>query len=144
MKQNPNTNIILLASGLLIGILSTLAVSRFLQPSHRSVVPAAFFLGVKVVFPTEQDKVEFESEFEKLAAFVRSSEPQTISYELLRSDKNPLQIYILERYGSKTDYLEVHRKSQPFLSFREKFQGLIEKGALVDGDSYLEPGIGFI
>lgn len=144
MKGNQNSNIILFASGLVFGAISWLLVSQLFQTNPRNVTPDAFFLGVKVIFPNEVDKSAFESEFEKLAAFVRTSEPGTISYELLRSDKQPLQVYILERYRTKSDYLDVHKKSKPFLEFREKFQRMIERGAVVDGDSYLESGIGFV
>jgi quinol monooxygenase YgiN len=144
MKANANSNVMLFASGLLLGAISCFVLSQLWQPSHRHVAPSAFYLGVKVVFPNEADLTTFEAEFEKLAGYVRASEPVTLSYELLRSDKQPLQVYILERYRSKQDYLEVHKKSQPFLEFREKFQRMIERGAIVDGDSYTEAGIGFI
>lgn len=144
MKANPNANIILFVSGLVVGAISCLYFSRLVQPSQRYQPPNAFYLGVKVIFPNGADMSEFESEFERLAEYVRRSEPSTVSYELLRSDKNDLQIYILERYRTKDDYLEIHKKSKPFLAFREKFQRMIERGAVVDGDSYLESGIGFI
>lgn len=144
MKSSPNSNIIIFASGLVIGALGCLLLARFIQPSSRYVAPEAFFLGVKVVFPNESDKATFESEFEILARYVRKSEPGTLSYELLQSDKRPLQIYILERYRTKDDYLEVHKRSKPFIEFREKFQRMIDNGAVVEGDSYLETGIGFV
>lgn len=144
MRSDSTSNIVLFASGLVVGIVSCLILSNLFQANSRSVSPNAFFLGVKVIFPNDSDKIRFESEFEKIAAYVRTSELNTISYELLRSDKQPLQIYILERYRSKDDYLEVHKKSKPFIAFREKFQQMIERGAVVDGDSYQESGIGFI
>ena len=101
-------------------------------------------IGVKISFPTAQDKDTFIADFTPVAEYVRQHEPTTISYELLLSDKDDLHIYIMERYVNKQAYLEVHKKSSEFLSFREKFQKLINGGTKVDGESYIESNIGFV
>ena len=62
----------------------------------------------------------------------------------MQSDKNNLQLYILERYLNKDVYLNIHKKSTEFLEFREKFQRLITSGTIVEGESYYESGIGFV
>lgn len=144
MKNNSNSNVVLFAAGLVAGIISCLAITSLFKTNTRFIEPNAFYLGVKIIFPNEDDKMTFETEFGQLALYIRRYEPNTISYELLQSDKDPLQVYILERYKTKIDYLEVHKKSEPFLAFREKFQKMIENGAKVEGDSYIESGIGFL
>jgi quinol monooxygenase YgiN len=75
---------------------------------------------------------------------VRSKEFSTVSYEILQSDKDRLQIFILERYKDKAAYLETHKSSSEFIAFRAKFQTMIDSGTKVDGASYVESGIGFI
>ncbi len=112
--------------------------------SSRDTIPSAFYLGVAVIFPTVQEKESFKTLFRPMAQFVKDHEPGTLSYELLESDKEPERILILERYVNKDYYLNVHRTSKEFLSFRAEFQKMIEKGVKVDGHSYLEPGIGFV
>jgi quinol monooxygenase YgiN len=102
------------------------------------------YIGVKIVFPTIEAKETFINDFIPVAEYVRKYELTTISYELLLSDKDKLLIYILERYVNKKAYLEIHKKSNEFLTFREKFQKLINDGAKVDGESYVETNIGFV
>lgn len=146
MSFKSSSNVAALAAGAIVGaILYCLVRSASQSTNSRSTAPNAFFLGVKVVFPSEDDKHTFRTDFENLAKFVREFEPQTLSYELLQSDKDPLHMYILERYKDKRAYLDIHKQSKPFLEFRARFQKMIEeKGVLVDGQSYLETGIGFL
>eukprot|EP01032_Pedospumella_encystans_P008274 gene8274-9840_t len=146
LTSKQSGNLTFLAVGMAVGLLTYFVGSSLYNPPQprRLVAPDGFFLGVKVIFPNEYDKMEFRTEFEKLAIYVRDHEPKTISYELLQSDKEPLQIFILERYLDKSAYLDIHKQSKEFISFRAKFQKMIERGAKIDGDSYLETGVGFV
>lgn len=116
------------------------------QPAQhlRPQVKNAFYLGVGVRFPTDEDQAEFERIFAPLAAHVEAKELGTLSYILMKSDKEARHVMILERYESKDYYLNVHKSSDEFKSFRDKFQQLISKGAVVDGHSYLETDVGYI
>lgn len=145
MPKN-NLNVAILAIGALVGAASCYLVMQMYQTSsNRLSSPSAFYLGVKVSFTSEDDKLTFQSDFSKLAEFVRDFEPQTLSYELLQSDKDPLHIYIMERYKNKKAYLEIHKQSKEFIEFRARFQKMIEsKSVIVDGQSYVETGIGFV
>lgn len=115
-----------------------------LAASTREQAKNAFFLGVKVRFPSDSDLAEFERIFAPLAAFVEAKELGTASYILMHSDKEPRHVMILERYKSKDYYLNVHRTSPEFRQFREKFQEIIARGAVVAGDSYIESDVGFM
>eukprot|EP01039_Chlorochromonas_danica_P008632 gene8632-9512_t len=118
--------------------------SSTLVPSPREHGQHAFFLGVSVRFPSDEDQKEFERIFKPLSDHVRKNELGTLSYIVMRSDKEARHIMILERYKNKQYYLDVHKTSEPFKTFRDQFQELISKGAVVDGHSYVESDLGFI
>ncbi|RYH05478.1 antibiotic biosynthesis monooxygenase [archaeon] len=144
--SNSATKNLLLAFGVgaLVGWLIFSAVSPN-QPSRlRPAVKNAFFLGVTIKFPNATDKDAFKVIFTPLAKYVEEKEFGTISYILMESDKDPLQIMILERYQDKDYYLSIHRSSGEFKAFREKFQEMIARGASVDGSSYIETDVGFV
>jgi quinol monooxygenase YgiN len=117
--------------------------SKSAMQSRRNAVDKAFYLGVSVTFPSTEEKTKFINLFTPLAKYVKENEFGTLSYELLHSDKETNRILISERYESKDYYLNTHKTSKEFLSFREKFQEMINNGATVDGHSYIESGIGF-
>ena len=48
---------------------------------------------------------------------------------------------MFERYRTKHDYIEVHRKSPLFLEFREILNGL---KPTITGESAIESGIGYV
>ena len=106
-----------------------------------------FFLGVKFNFASRESKVEFMDMFRPLADFVRQNEPDTLTYLLMESDKvGKQQLYILERYRTKAAYVDVHRKSKPFLEFRKKLDAMLSsepKKVTIDGDSYYPTDIGY-
>lgn len=104
-----------------------------------------FSLLVTAQFDSAEHKGEFLKEFKHVANHVRSLEPTTLAYEALLSDKDPLQVMILERYTDKEDaYLKIHKSSGPFLKFREKLQTMQDNGYVkLSGNSYLDSGIGF-
>ena len=83
--------------------------------------------------------------FKPLAHYVATYEPGTVSYDLLQSEKDPLRIYLVERYIDKVAYLEVHKKSKEFISFRAKLQKMQDdKLVYLEGDSFIESNVGFI
>ncbi len=135
-------------AALLLGVAIGAIFSNFnfgiLSVRRRSSVQDAFVLGVTVKFKTEKDKNTFKTILEPVAEYVAKFELNTISYEMLESDKDPTQIYMLERYRTKKDYLDVHRKSKQFLLFRDQFQKMIADGAVLDGHSYIESNVGFV
>jgi quinol monooxygenase YgiN len=104
-----------------------------------------FSLLVTLTFEAAEYKEQFLSDFKPLAEYVKASEPDTVAYEALLSDKDPLEVMILERYKDKENaYLTVHKSSGPFLAFRPKLQAMQEKGYVkVSGSSYLDAEIGF-
>jgi len=107
----------------------------------------SFFLLVTLEFKDESSKGRFIEVFQPLAQYIEQNEPDTLSYEVLLSDKNPLQVTILERYKDKyRAYLKVHRSSKPFQTFRPKLQGMVDDGEVVkiEGQSYLDSQIGFL
>lgn len=109
------------------------------QSEHKN----AFLLGVTIKFKTSEAKEVFRTMLKPLAEYVAKYEPNTISYELCEADNNPLQVYMLERYKTKTDYLEIHRKTPIFLEFRSKLQAMSDQYEL-SGQSYIESNIGFV
>ena len=104
-----------------------------------------FSLLVKLTFTEPKHKESFLADIAPLAQYVKEHELDTIAYEVLLSDKDPLRVLILERYKDKEHaFLTVHRTSQPFLDFRPKLQALQEAGHVtIDGESFLDAGVGF-
>ena len=119
-----------------------------IMPELAAATPAtpAFSLLVSLNFTEEKHKVTFLEDFAPLAAYVKEKEVDTIAYEVLLSDKDPLRVLIMERYKDKEEaYLQVHKTSEPFLEFRPKLQALQEAGLVtVDGESYIDSGLGFV
>ena len=106
---------------------------------------STFSLLVTLQFTEQQYKEQFLEFFRPVAQHVQQHEPDTLAYEILLSDKDPLQVLILERYRDKENaYLTVHRSSQPFLEFRPKLKALQDSGHVtVSGHSYLDARVGF-
>ena len=105
----------------------------------------AFSLLVTLQFTAEEHKEIFLKDIAPLATYIKENEPDTIAYEVLISDKDPLRVLIMERYKDKgNSFLKVHRTSEAFLKFRPKLQALQKSGYVtVDGESYLDSGVGF-
>jgi quinol monooxygenase YgiN len=100
-----------------------------------------FVLAVTMRFKTTSDYEKFVAIWTPVADHCRNYEPGTLSYEMMQSDKDPNQIMILERYATKDDYLEVHKKSAPFLTFRPQLAALEPE---IAGQSYIESNVGYI
>jgi len=117
--------------------------------SLRSFAMAAttpvFSLLVTAQFDSVEHKEQFLEEIKAVAEHVKSSEPDTLAYEILLSDKDSRQVLILERYKDKDNaFLKVHKSSAPFLAFRKKLQAMQDKGQVtISGNSYLDSGVGF-
>lgn len=107
----------------------------------RAPAKGAFWLVVAVVFQQERDVVTFEKAFQPLAEFVSQKELGTLSYAYAMSDSDPKRVLIFERYATKADYLDIHKKSEPFLAFRPHLAAL---NAKIEGHSYIEGGLGFV
>ena len=76
------------------------------------------------------------------AEWIKENEPKTLSYQLMCSDKEPLQVCILERYEDKSyAYAVAHKTSPEFFKFRPALAAL---EPVIDGHSYYESGGGFI
>ena len=59
------------------------------------------------------------------AQWIKENEPTTLSYQLMQSDKDPLQVCILERYADKSDaYAIAHKTSPEFFKFRPALAAL--------------------
>lgn len=105
-----------------------------------------FTLLVTLDFSDPEYKAQFLQDIEPVATYCKVHEPGTLAYEVLLSDKDPLQVMFLERYQDKeVAYLQVHKSSAPFLEFRSKLQAMQEAGHVrISGHSYLDSGIGFV
>ena len=100
-------------------------------------------MGITIKFKTPKDKQNFAEIFAPYAKFVATGEVETISYELSESDKDPLQIFLIERYTNKAAYLDIHRKTPEFVAFRAKLAEL-SATMTMDGHSYIESNVGFM
>lgn len=123
---------------------STSSSSHPRLPRKSEPYSNAFFLGVAITFPSNEDKETFIKLFKPMAKYVEDFELGTLSYQLQQSDKDPLRVQILERYKDKDYYLNVHKTSKEFLTFRAELQKLFDNGAKVEGQSYIETDIGFM
>lgn len=110
---------------------------------RKSSTSNAFFLGVVIKFKNIEAKKEFKVLFKPYAEWVAINELETISYEMSESDKDELQIFILERYITKDDYIEKHRKSNEFIEFRAKLLAM-GNNVILDGHSYIDSNYGFV
>ncbi len=104
-----------------------------------------FSLFVTLTFTAEEHLNTFKKDIVPLCEYIKNSEPDTISYEVLLSDKDPLKVLIMERYKDKENaFLKVHRSSEAFNEFRPKLKALQDAGFVtVDGDSFIDSQIGF-
>jgi quinol monooxygenase YgiN len=104
-----------------------------------------FSLIVNLEFKDESVKDQFLKDIAPLAKYVHDKEPDTLAYEALLSDKDPLKVVILERYKDKDRaFLEVHRNSIPFQVFRPKLKAMMDEGHVtMVGESYVDSMLGF-
>ena len=112
------------------------SVSTSDNSNYKKGVPP-FWLVVNMKFENEEKAKIFENEFAKLASYVKSNEADTtLSYQLAKSDKGPFTYLVFERYTDKEKaYLNVHRSSMEFKSFKSK---LLELEPIINGESYIQ------
>jgi len=140
--EGPNNRNLLVGVGAAAGVVATLLfTSIFARPSDIAINNSAssnvWVLAVTLRFRTVVDKADFHEIFAPLATYVQKNEPDTLSYVLSESDKDPKQVFILERYSSKSAYLDVHKVSKEFKGFREMLMAMQKQGRVtVDGHSY--------
>lgn len=103
----------------------------------------AFVLAVQLTFPNMESQKIFLERWQRLAAFVQDHEPETLAFEALQSDSDPLMLLIYERYTSRSSYENIHRKSEAFTTFKT---WLMEypHGPDISGQSYVETNKGFM
>ena len=70
-----------------------------------------FCLYIRVKLKSEMVE-EFLQRFGVLAAHVKANEPDTLSYELCRSDQNEDEFMIVERYPSRAQLETPHQQSE--------------------------------
>mmetsp|Transcript_39740 Transcript_39740/g.95898 ORF Transcript_39740/g.95898 Transcript_39740/m.95898 type:complete len:238 (-) Transcript_39740:169-882(-) len=116
-----------------------------MSSSSSSSSPPVFSLFVTLEFTSDVYLQQFLTDLKPVADYVRENERGTISYEVLRSDKDPLRVMLMERYKDKeVAYLQVHRSSEPFLEYRPKLKAMEEAGYVkIVGESYVDTGVGF-
>jgi quinol monooxygenase YgiN len=115
----------------------------FMHSMPASITPA-FSLLVTLTFVDAASKDNFLTAFTRLARYVREEEPNTLAYDALQSENDPLQLLILERYVDKNYYLQTHKTSAAFLEFRPKLQVMLNtKQVTMSGHSYLDSQIRF-
>jgi quinol monooxygenase YgiN len=109
-----------------------------------------FTLAVSLKFRDAQKKTAFLSLISAYSRYVEEHEPTTLTYKVMQSDKDPLEMLLLERYINKNAYLEIHRKSPEFIRFREDLTALSgaehaggPPGVVLQGSSYDDFDQGF-
>lgn len=103
----------------------------------------SFLLGIGLKFKDISSRDEFYKFLKPYAEWVRKNEYGTLSYEVFQDEKNELNIYFLERYKTKNDYLNVHRKSEEFLKYKANMIALSDKYEL-NGNGYYQSQYGFV
>ncbi|KAJ1619091.1 hypothetical protein T492DRAFT_1088332 [Pavlovales sp. CCMP2436] len=105
----------------------------------------AWLLVVHLRFVSAEAAEKFIGAFGQMAEAVSRGEPDTLGYEVSRSEQDPLYLMIYERYRTKAAYLDVHKAMKHFLKFRPKLQALQDaKQVAVDGEAFKELGVGFM
>ena len=118
--------------------------------SNNGLTEDPFILSIVVQFNSLEGLTHFKELFAPMALWVKQHEPTTTSYALASSDKEPLQVLVFEQYVSKHAYLEIHRKSEQFLVFKQSLLAMNEEaveaklGWKMNGQSYRQPIVGFI
>ena len=105
----------------------------------------AFTLLVTLKFKSEKYVEQFLLDIKPLCDYIKSEEPTTLAYEVLKSDKDPLMVTLMERYADKDEaYLNIHKSAKPFLEFRPKLKAMQDDGNVeISGESYLDRMVGF-
>eukprot|EP01062_Namystynia_karyoxenos_P042223 TRINITY_DN30810_c0_g1_i1.p2 TRINITY_DN30810_c0_g1~~TRINITY_DN30810_c0_g1_i1.p2 ORF type:complete len:132 (+),score=46.43 TRINITY_DN30810_c0_g1_i1:95-490(+) len=105
----------------------------------------AWTLALQITFADTDSMTEFERGFAVVAAACRRTEPGTLMYEWMRSDKDPLRGMLLERFADKEHAHALHSAGAAFAAFKQGVYGRLraEGKATVSGESFNETGLGF-
>jgi len=87
---------------------------------------------------------KFLLKFAELARHVEANEPETLSYEIGRSDENECKFIIVERYSKKEYLAEPHQTSEMFKKFKRWMSANEEMFVSKDGFSFYEQQIGYM
>ena len=132
-----------LSVGVFLGWFLPNKLPLFIWRRRHSSYKGAFALLITIKFSSVTDKLKFKELFTPFAEWVAINEPGTISYEMSESDKVDTQVFITERYKTKKDFIEVHRKTPTFLAFRQRLSDM-SSSYTMEGHSYVESNVGFI
>mmetsp|Transcript_29710 Transcript_29710/g.79812 ORF Transcript_29710/g.79812 Transcript_29710/m.79812 type:complete len:143 (-) Transcript_29710:362-790(-) len=122
-------------------------ISTLLRHAGKDTVrpKAHFVLLVRLTFRNEEKLQDFLRIFRPMAATVKATEPETLSYEVSRNNKKPLELVINERYATVDAYLNVHKETKHFKEFRPKLQSMQDGHDVeVSGDAFEELGVGYM
>jgi len=104
----------------------------------------AWTLVVTLKFSEKLDLDHILKEWATLALYCAEKEDFLYHYEVGIDDSNPLVIHIVERYRTKTEYINLHKNNDVFLKFRSQLKELQDSGKVaVNGFSFQESGHGF-
>jgi len=87
---------------------------------------------------------KFLLKFAELARHVEANEPETLSYEIGRSDENENKFIIVERYSKKEHLAEPHQTSEMFKKFKQWMSVNEEMFVSKEGFSFYEQQIGYM
>jgi quinol monooxygenase YgiN len=117
------------------------------QNTATATTTAPFTLLVQLTFTELQYQKQFVTAITPLCQYIQEFESNTtLSYEVLYSDQNPLQVLVLERYSNRDPaYVQIHKSSLPFVQFRTQLQVLKgQQHVTIQGSSYYDSGIGYV
>jgi quinol monooxygenase YgiN len=146
MSLSPRELVLVAALGS-VGLFWTVAhLRRLPEPlATRRTGERAWLLVVTLRFVSAAEVDKFLTAFGPQADATSRGEPDTLGYEVSRSEQNPLSLMIYERYRTKAAYLDVHKAMKHFSKFRPKLQALQDaKKVEVTGEAYQELGVGFM
>jgi quinol monooxygenase YgiN len=102
-----------------------------------------FILEIRIIFKYEKDLDKFVKLWAPTADYCFKNEPNLLAYHISKSDKDPKQLLVFERFRSRGDYVGAHRSSGSFFAFK----AALAKAGLqytMDGHSYNETEYGFM
>jgi len=108
----------------------------------RKLAKPPWALVVKLTFGSAEKVEQAKKLVSSYADWVRENEPKTLSYSMLCSENEPLQVCILERYEDKSyAYNVAHKTSPEFFKFKPALAALEPQ---TEEHSYYESGGGFL
>ena len=130
-----------LASGVVGAVLAWAHAGRAVRPTARAPSPA---WQLVVRFTWHDDAPDwaiesFKEEWRALQRYVLDNEPTTLLYVMSDADTGASRVtQVVERYTSKSSYLDIHRHTQAFLTFKSKTKNVTDAYASISGMSFDE------